>query len=118
MREDIRRLDQRLAQADFLQKHGIITMGDLQHFQNRLGNDMADLITERRRLYRNSPGSVRIREITEQLKPMRKEMRMAVKIAEVSKEMAERMKRAEEREQKQQAPREQCRREERNQKER
>ena len=118
VREDIRRLDQRLAQADFLQKHGIITMGDLQHFQNQLGKDMADLITERRRLYRSSPGSERIREITEQLKPMRKEIRMAVKIAEVSKEMAERMKQAEEREQKQQFSREKDSREERDQKER
>ena len=118
VREDIRRLDQRLAQADFLQKHGIITVGELQHFQNQLGKDMTDLITERRRLYRSSPGSERIREITEQLKPMRKEMRMAVKIAEVSKEMAERMKRAEEREQKQQFSREKDSREERDQKER
>ena len=118
VREDIRRLDQRLAQADFLQKHGIITMGDLLHFQDQLGKDMADLITERRRLYRSSPDSERIREITEQLKSMRKEMRMAVKIAEVSKEMAERMKRAEEREQKQEPLRGQGSREEREQKER
>lgn len=116
VREDIRRLDQRLAQADFLQKHGIVTMGDLQNFQNQLGKEMADLITERRRLYRRSPGSERIREITEKLKPMRKEMRMAVKIAKVSKEMAERMKHAEEREQ--ESSRKQDRREEREQIER
>lgn len=118
VREDIRRLDQRLAQADFLQKHGIITMGDLQNFQNQLGKEMADLITERRRLYRRSPGSERIREITEKLKPMRKEMRMAVKIAKVSKEMAERMKHAEERERQQESSRKQDRREEREQIER
>ena len=115
VREDIRRLDQRLAQADFLQKHGIITMEDLQNFQNQLGKEMADLITERRRLYRNSPGSERIREITEQLKPVRRKMRMAVKIAEVSKEMAERMKRAEEREKDRRHSREQEHREKREQ---
>ena len=76
---------------------------------------MADLITERRRLYRNSPGSERIREITEQLKPVRRKMRMAVKIAEVSKEMAERMKRAEEREKDRRHSREQEHREKREQ---
>lgn len=118
VREDIRRLDQRQAQADFLQKHGIITLEDLRNFQNMQGKEMADLITERRRLYRSSPGSERIREITDQLKPMRKEMRMAVKITEISKEMAERMKQAEERERKQLISREEDGRGRREKKER
>ena len=41
VREDIRRLDQRLAQADFLQKHGITTLGELKELQNRLGNEIS-----------------------------------------------------------------------------
>lgn len=98
VREDLRRLDQRLAQADFLQKHGITTLGELKEFQNRQGNKISRRLTERRRLYRSNPGCDRIREIAEELKPLRKDQKMAVRIEKISREMAERMKRAEERE--------------------
>lgn len=98
VREDIRRLDQRLAQADFLQKHGITTLGELKELQNRLGNEISQRLTERRRLYRSNPGCERIGEIAEELKPLRKDLKMAVRIEKISQEMAERMKKAEERE--------------------
>ena len=98
VREDIRRLDQRLAQADFLQKHGITTLGELKELQNRLGNEISQRLTERRRLYRSNPGCERIGEIAEELKPLRKDLKMAVRIEKISQEMAERLKKAEERE--------------------
>lgn len=84
VREDIRRLDQRLAQADFLQKHGITTLGELKELQNRLGNEISQRLTERRRLYRSNPGCERIGEIAEELKPLRKDLKMAVRIEKIS----------------------------------
>ena len=101
VREDLRRLDQRLAQADFLQRHGITTLEELKAFQNRLGQEISRRLTERRRLYRNSPGCDRIEEIAEELKPLRKDLKMAVRIEKISREMEERLKKAEEREKEQ-----------------
>lgn len=101
VREDIRRLDQRLAQADFLQKHGITTLEEVKAFENRLGKEISRRLTERRRLYRSNPGCDRIGEIAEELKPLRKDLKMAVRIEKISREMAERLKRAEEREKEQ-----------------
>lgn len=103
VREDIRHLDQRLAQADFLQKHGITTLEELKAFENRLGKEISRRLTERRRLYRSNPGCDRIGEIAEELKPLRKDLKMAVRIEKISREMAERLKRAEEREKEQEA---------------
>lgn len=103
VREDLRRLDQRLAQADFLQRHGITTLQELKAFQNQLEKEISRRLTERRRLYRSSPGCDRTREIAEELKPLRKDLKMAVRIEKISREIAERMKRAEEREKEQEA---------------
>lgn len=120
VREDIRRLDQRLAQADFLQKHGITTLGELKEFQNRLGKEISQLLTERRRLYRSNPGCDRIGEIREELKPLRKDLKMAVRIEKVSLDIEERLKRAEVREKEQETVRtaEKAKAEERKQEER
>lgn len=98
VREDLRRLDQRLAQAEFLQKHQIVTTGELREFQNDLGKEVAELLKERRKLYRNEPESARILEISRELKPLRRDLKMAIQIEKFSKEMEERMRKARERE--------------------
>ena len=98
VREDLRRLDQRLAQAEFLQKHQIVTTGELQEFQNHLGKEVAELLKERRKLYRNEPESGRILEISRELKSLRRDLKMAIQIEKFSKEMEERMRKARERE--------------------
>ncbi|MFR4391616.1 MAG: relaxase/mobilization nuclease, partial [Neglectibacter timonensis] len=46
---------------------------------------------ERHRLYRAEPESVRIQEITDTLKPLRKDIRMCVKIEQHSLEIEQRM---------------------------
>ena len=53
------------------------------------------LIKERQKLYRKEPGNKRITEITEGLKPMRKEIRMCIKIEQHSIEIEERMRQVE-----------------------
>lgn len=97
MREDIRRLDQRIAQIEFLQKQDISTLEQLQEFRHPLEEKMAQLLLERRQLYRSQPGCERIGKITEEMKQIRKDIRMSLRIEQYSVEMEKRMKRAKER---------------------
>ena len=97
VREDIRRLDQRIAQIEFLQKQDISTIEQLQEFRHPLEEKMAQLLLERRQLYRSQPGCERIGKITEEMKQIRKDIRMSLRIEQYSVEMEQRMKRAKER---------------------
>ena len=97
VREDIRRLDQRIAQIEFLQKQDISTLEQLQEFRHPLEEKMAQLLLERRQLYRSQPGCERIGKITEEMKQIRKDIRMSLRIEQYSVEMEKRMKRAKER---------------------
>lgn len=93
---DIRRLDQRIAQLEFLEKHGITTREQLQAYQKPLEEKVLLLIKERQRLYRKDSGAERIVEIGGELKPLRKEIKLCRKILQQSEEMEERMRQAEE----------------------
>ena len=95
IRLDLRRLDQRIAQMEFLEKHGITTREQLEEYQAPLEEKAMALVKERQRLYRKEPETERIREIGEELKPLRKEIRMCVRILQHSREMEERMEQAE-----------------------
>lgn len=97
VREDIRRLDQRIAQIEFLQKQDISTIDQLRDFRHPLEEKMARLLLERRKLYRSQPGCERIGTITEELKQIRKDIRMSLQIEQYSVEMEQRMKQAKER---------------------
>lgn len=92
VRQDIRRLDERIAQMEFLQKHSITTREELSGYRIPLEQQVISLTRERRRLYRAEPGSERIAEITETLKPLRKAIRMCVKIEQHSLEIEQRLK--------------------------
>lgn len=89
VRQDIRRLDERIAQMEFLQKHGITTREGLNAYRKPLEEQLLALTKERRRLYRTNPKCQRIEDITQQMKPLRKEIRMCVKIEKRSLEMEE-----------------------------
>lgn len=91
LRQDIRRLDERIAQMEFLQKHGISTREELESYRKPLEGQVLSLTKERHRLYRAEPESARIQEITDMLKPMRKEIRMCVKIEQYSLEIEQRL---------------------------
>lgn len=94
VREDIRRLDQRIEQMEFLQKHGITTREQLAVFRIPKEEQVVSLLKERQRLYRKEPDSLRIGEITDQLKKLRKEIKMSRQIEKHSQEMEERMHKA------------------------
>ena len=96
LRADIRRLDERIMQMDFLQKHGISTREELADYRKPLEEKVAELLRERQNLYRKKPGCERLQEISEELKPLRKEIRMCVRIERQSVEMEQRMREAEE----------------------
>ncbi len=91
LRADIRKLDARIEQMEFLQKHQITTREELMAYRTSLEEQVQALIKERRRLYRSEPDSDRISQITEELKPLRKDIRICVRIEQQSKEMEERM---------------------------
>ena len=95
IRADIRRLDERIAQMEFLEKHGITTQEQFGAYREPLEREALLLIKERQKLYRKETGAERIAEIREELKPLRKEIKMCVKILQHSKEMEERMRQAE-----------------------
>ena len=95
VREDIRQLDRRITQMEFLQKHEITTREKMVPFRAAREEQIVSLLKERRRLYRTQPDSPRIGEIKEQLKKLRKEIKMSVEIEKHSKEMEERMRQAE-----------------------
>lgn len=96
IRADIRRLDQRIAQMEFLEKHGITTREQLQAYQKPLEEKVLLLIKERQKLYRKDSGAERLAEIGGELKPLRKEIKLCRKILQQSEEMEERMRQAEE----------------------
>ncbi len=95
VREDIRRLDKRVEQMEFLQKHGITTREQLSGFRSPREEQVVSLLKERRRLYRIQPDSPRIGEISDQLKKLRREIKMSIQIETHSREMEERIRQAE-----------------------
>ena len=80
-----------------LQKQDISTLEQLQEFRHPLEEKMAQLLLERGQLYRSQPGCERIGKITEEMKQIRKDIRMSLRIEQYSVEMEQRMKRAKER---------------------
>lgn len=99
IREDIRKLDQRIEQIEFLMKHDITTREQLATYREPLQKQISELMKERRKLYRNDSedsGKVRLSEINEELKNLRKEVRMTVRIEKHSLEIEERLRKAEE----------------------
>lgn len=91
VRQDIRKLDERIAQMKFLEKHGITSREELSAYRKPLEEEMLVLTKERRRLYRMEPKCQRIEEINRQMKKLRKEIRICVKIEKHSLEMEEKL---------------------------
>ena len=113
VRSDIRKLDLRIRQMEFLQKEGINTREELAAYRKPLEEQVLSLMKERRTLYRKESGSMRIQEINGELKELRKKIRLSQQIEIQSKEMEKRLKRAKEQEQVQESSGKQRREEER-----
>lgn len=94
LRQDIKRLDERISQMEFLQKHGITTREELEAYKKPLEEWVLELIKERRKLYGTVSGAPRIDEIKKEVKELRKEIRMCVKIHQTSVEIEQKMEEA------------------------
>lgn len=96
VRSDIRKLDERIRQIEFLQKEQITTREQLARYREPLKEQVTALLKERRRLYRKEPESERIGEINEALKEARKKIKLTVQIEQHSLEIEARLRQAEE----------------------
>ena len=91
VREDIRRLDQRIEQAEFIFKNHIEDRGQLRAIRQKAEDEIAVLIKERQKLYRYEPGSQQIGLLTEQLKKLRHTAKLCRNIETHSIEMEQRL---------------------------
>ena len=114
VRSDIRRLEKRISQMEFLQKEEITTREELAAYRKPLEEQVLSLMKERRELYRKKLGGMRIQEINGELKELRKRIRLSQQIEKQSLEMEERLRQAKEQEEVQEASRKQRREAERN----
>ena len=84
VREDIRKLDQRIAQVEFILKNEIQDRGQLNEMRCAAEGEINSLMKERRGRYRRDPGSPRIQEITARLKELRRTAKLCRDIEEHS----------------------------------
>lgn len=107
VREDIRKLDQRIAQMEFILKNEIQDRGQLNEMRCKAEEEIDSLLKERRGLYRRDPGSPRIQEITARLKELRRTAKLCRDIEEHSLAIEQRLEEArKEREQREAVERE------------
>lgn len=95
VRQDISNLDKSLRQMEFLLRHEIDTLGQLDAYRQAQEQAVADLLAERRQLHRAEPSDevkARLAQITQALKPLRRDIRLCRQIAEQSVQMRERLK--------------------------
>ena len=91
MREDIRKLDQRIEQAEFIFKNHIEDRGQLRAIRQKAEDEIAVLIKQRQKLYRYQPGSPQIGVLTEQLNKQRHIVKLCRNIETHSIEMEKRL---------------------------
>ncbi len=95
VRQDIRSLDKRIRQMEFLSRYGIDTLDRLDAYRQTKEKAVAELLSERRQLHRAEPSDeikTRLEQITQALKPLRQDIRLCRQIAEHSVQMRERLK--------------------------
>ena len=89
VRQDVYKLDQRIRQMEFLSKHNIDTLAQLEVCRQAKLGEIVQLTAERKSLCKTNPDSPRIQQINTALKQLRQEERLCRKIAEQSLEVQE-----------------------------
>ena len=95
VRQDIRNLDRRIQQMEFLARHDIDTFDQLRDYRQTQEKAVAYLLAERQWLHRAEPSDeikARLEQITQALKPLRRDIRLCRQIEERSVQMRERLK--------------------------
>ena len=99
VRQDIRNLDKRIRQMEFLSRHGIGTLVQLDTYRQAQEQAVDALLAERRRLHKAAPDDAvkaKLEQITQALKPLRRDIRLCRQIAEQSVQMKKRLRQREE----------------------
>lgn len=99
VRQDIRNLDKRIRQMEFLSRHEIGTLVQLDTYRQAQEQAVDALLTERRHLHKAAPDDAvkaRLTQITQSLKPLRRDIRLCRQIAEQSVQMQKRLRQREE----------------------
>ena len=91
VREDIRKLDKRIEQAEFIFQNKIEDRGQLATIRQKAEDEIAVLLKQRQKLYRYQPGSPQIGVLTEQLKKQRHIVKLCRNIETHSIEMEKRL---------------------------
>lgn len=94
VRQDIRSLDKCIRQMEFLSRHGIDTLAQLDAYRQAQEKVVGTLLTERRQLHRaelDNAVQARLAQITQILKPLRRDIRLCRQIAVQSVQMQERL---------------------------
>ena len=87
VRQDAYKLDQRIRQTKFLSRNNIDTLTQLEACRQTKLGEIVQLTAERKFLYKTTPDSPRIQQVTVALKQLRQEERLCRKIAEQSLEV-------------------------------
>ena len=90
VREEIRQLDKRIEQMEFLMHRDIRTLPQLQDLRTQTEAEVRQLNAERNRLYKTDPGSNQIPLLTQRLQKLRKTIKLCKRIEEHSLEIAQR----------------------------
>ena len=106
VREDIRKLDKRIEQAEFIFKNHIEDRGQLAAIRQKAEDEIAVLIKQRQKLYRYEPGSPQITALTEKLRQLRHTAKLCRNIEIHSIEMEKRLQAAQMEEQRRREQRE------------
>lgn len=91
VREDIRRLDKRIAQMQFLSKHRIDNREQLAALEKEAEAQISALLWERRMLYQQKSNPPDLAVLNERLRLLRNTAKLCREIAEQSAEMEKRM---------------------------
>ena len=84
VRQDAYKLDQRIRQMEFLSKHNIDTLAQLETHRQTLQTEIGQLLTKRKQLPKNDDVQSQCESVNTALKQLRQEERLCRKIAEHS----------------------------------
>lgn len=84
VRQDARKLDQRIRQMEFLSRNGIDTLEQLETYQQNLQTKIGQLLTKRKQLPKTVEADAQREQISRALRQLRQEERLCRKIAEHS----------------------------------
>ena len=98
VRQDIRSLDKRIRQMEFVFRNHIEDRGQLREMQAAAERQIQELAAQRKKLYRTAPGCPESKAIGAEITKLRKTVRLCKAVEEHSLQMEERLRQSRSRE--------------------